>query len=324
MAKETTAISKIQQAHRALELATTIEDFVDVADMAATLKGLMKRRGMGCETMNVAASIKLQAERTVGKMIGERQDEGTLASQGRPKKGPAGERLIETLDELGIAKKDSHKWQQMARLPDEEFEELYQECQHADVEFTQALILRIVREHDKSPSPKKELAEPPEWITLGEWAVAAEKTMGSLDLDPASSKPANDVLQADRYFCQEDGEATFAKDWIAKSVWLCPPPTMPLVAQFVSKLLAELASGNTRQAVLLVNAQVDTGWFREAASIATAIAFPNGKLEFIQNDEQSDVVRHSTYGQCFMYFGTRSASFRKQFERKGCLVFDAP
>ena len=323
MAKKATALIKIEQARRALEQARTIEDHLNVADAASMIEGAMKRRGVGVETMNEAASIKLQAERMVGRMLTEAAEQGKRSKGGRPPKtGNGGQLVLDTLDDLGIKKNDSSKWQKMARLSDEDFDELFQECQHNSDELTQALILRIVRQRESGPKPIENLDEPHEWIMTDEWVHVVKKAMGSIELDPASSTEANAIIQADRFFAAADGDSTFVKDWIAKSVWLFPPRTMPMIARFISKLIHELESRHVGQAILLVNAQIDTEWFREAASHASAFAIPHGQLEFVM--DKGDSIRDPVFGQVFLYYGNRLASFRKQFESKDCQIWVKP
>jgi hypothetical protein len=70
------------------------------------------------------AEIKLRAERRAGEMLGERDK----APGGQPYQvaNSTGNMMkpVETLEELGISKIQSHRWQLEAEISEEKFEQL--------------------------------------------------------------------------------------------------------------------------------------------------------------------------------------------------------
>ncbi|RIK35178.1 MAG: hypothetical protein DCC55_31170 [Chloroflexi bacterium] len=60
-----------------------------------------------------------------------------------------------------------------------------------------------------------------DWYTPREIIEAARATMGGIDLDPASSAIANQVVQAARIYTKADNALRY--DWRARSVWMNHP-----------------------------------------------------------------------------------------------------
>src|SRR6185312_6707318 len=106
-----------------------------------------------------------------------------------------------------------------------------------------------------------------EWYTPAYIIEAARQVMGRIDLDPASSKLANQTVKATRYYTEEQDGLT--QEWYGH-VWLNPPygklpaPTnegRSYIGLFVRKLLREYRQGNVEQAILLATPQTDATWF---------------------------------------------------------------
>ena len=94
---------------------------------------------MGLEMQNSAAEIKLRAERRAGEMLAKTDKH----AGGRPNKNRrhAVTSLPAKLKEMGIAKKQSSRWQTIAALPEEEFEGHVQEYKGKNKEITTAAAL---------------------------------------------------------------------------------------------------------------------------------------------------------------------------------------
>jgi ParB family chromosome partitioning protein len=158
-----------------------------------------------------------------------------------------------------------------------------------------------------------------EWHTPAQIIEAAREVMGGrIDLDPASCETANETVEAARiYTIQDDG---LAQPWHGR-VFLNPPYADKLIGPFVTKLLAEIRSGNVPEAVLLTHARTDTAWFHEAASAAAAICFTRGRVRFQRPDGTGDAP---PIGSAFFYFGPNPDRFAAIFGSIGLVFFNPP
>lgn len=153
-----------------------------------------------------------------------------------------------------------------------------------------------------------------EGYTPAEYVEAARRTMGSIDVDPASHERAQIVVQAATYYTAKDDGLT--KEWIG-NVFLNPPYNSGLIEKFIAKLFDELRAGRTRAAILLTNNNTDTRWFHDAANMATALCLTKGRISFYKPD--SSVVS-PTNGQAFFYFGAHLNRFAEMFSPIGLIL----
>ena len=147
-----------------------------------------------------------------------------------------------------------------------------------------------------------------EWYTPAYIIEAARKTMGTIDLDPASSDIANQTVGATTYFTVDnDG---LPKEWFG-NIWLNPPYSGKLIGKFVDKLLLS----DFKQAIVLVNNATDTKWFAKLANYANAVVFPRGRIKYLSPDG----VTHNSpiQGQAILYFGDNVNSFKRYFSDFG-------
>jgi phage N-6-adenine-methyltransferase len=123
-----------------------------------------------------------------------------------------------------------------------------------------------------------------EWYTPDEYLAMARDVLGAIDLDPACSDMAQVTVRAARYFTSDDDG--LKQDWHGR-VWLNPPYAQPLIADFVSKMVAERRAGRVTAAVMLTHNYTDTAWFQEAAVAADAICFTRGRVRFINAEGEA-------------------------------------
>ncbi len=150
-----------------------------------------------------------------------------------------------------------------------------------------------------------------EWYTPKEYIDLAKEVLGEIDLDPASTEVANNLIQAKAYYTKEqDG---LVQKWHGK-IWMNPPYAQPLVEQFCSKLVTEYEQNSISEAIVLVNNATETKWFQLLCSVASGICFPLGRVRFWSfNDSPSAPLQ----GQALLYIGTHATLFLKTFGKLG-------
>lgn len=150
-----------------------------------------------------------------------------------------------------------------------------------------------------------------EWWTPAEYIETARSVLGAIDLDPATTPKANEVVKAAEIFTKRDNG--LVHPWTGR-VWLNPPYAQPFIGQFIDKLCAELEAGNVSAAILLTHNYTDTEWFHRAERDAALLCFTRGRIGFLSPTGERAAP---TQGQTFFYFGPDPESFRGQFCQYG-------
>jgi phage N-6-adenine-methyltransferase len=196
--------------------------------------------------------------------------------------------------QTGISKQQVNRW--LTRLEDEPaYREILHESAHAPMWALKDKIRGTTGTGEN------------EWFTPAEYVALARSVLGGIDLDPASSDKAQEIIDADRYFTKADDG--LKQEWRGR-VWLNPPYAQPLIADFVSKMVSERKAGRVTAGVMLTHNYTDTSWFHEAAAIADSICFTRGRIKFYEPDGE---IAAPTQGQAFFYFGSKTARFASVF-----------
>ena len=133
-----TAISKLSIARRALIAAKSLNDVLDVCDMAAAIRAFAKAASESLEVQNAASDLRLSAERKAGEML------AAMENHGGDRKSESRSQSV-TLNDLGITKMQSSRWQLVSKLPDEEYTAIVVGCNATGRELTQAAVLKAAR-----------------------------------------------------------------------------------------------------------------------------------------------------------------------------------
>ena len=148
-----------------------------------------------------------------------------------------------------------------------------------------------------------------EWYTPKEIIEAARKAMGSIDIDPASSDVANEVVKAAEYYTAEtDG----LDKPLHGNVWMNPPYASDLIGKFIQKIVSERNS--YKQAIVLVNNATETEWFNSLISVASAVCFPRSRIKFYMPDSKTG---SPLQGQAIVYIGDSMSNFLDNFSAIG-------
>jgi phage N-6-adenine-methyltransferase len=146
------------------------------------------------------------------------------------------------------------------------------------------------------------------WETPDDTLELVRAVLGTIDLDPASNTHAQKRVQATHWLSAKDN--ALEHNWVG-NVFCNPPYSMPLIAQFTSKLIAEYDAGRIKQAIYLVNNCTDAGWCQTLLR-RFSVCFTCGRISFLQGDGQKFATRQ---GQAIFYLGKHSTNF--------CAVFGA-
>ena len=166
-------------------------------------------------------------------------------------------------------------------------------------EAARAAMLTQLDTGDRTEDEGDSWGTPPDWIEL------ARRVMGGIDVDPATNEAAQRIVGAAVYYTREtDG---LKHEWPGR-VWLNPPYSQPLVSHFAERLLSQLASGATKEAMVLVNNTTDTRTGQALLAACSAVLFPARRVAFcLPGTDQS--IAGSRQGQMLLYFGPRSKEF---------------
>jgi N6-adenosine-specific RNA methylase IME4 len=142
----TTILAKFDAARRALAEAHSIDEVKDIHDKAEALRLYLKQAGESAEMQNHCAEIKLRAGRRAGEMLrvmnlnkggGDRKSNHRLH-------GATGD--SPTLSDMGLSRSQSSRWQSIADLPEDDFEQYISNTKEKNAELTTQGALRIAKE----------------------------------------------------------------------------------------------------------------------------------------------------------------------------------
>lgn len=296
-----TTLIQISAAKTALARATSLEEVLDINDRAAAIQTLLKSQHASLEVQNQAAEIRLRAQRKAGTLLADME-----MHDGNPH-----DTMSPRLNDLGITPKQSSRWQTEAKVPEEAFETFIAEANNAGQEITQAALLKVARgPHVGNNSCDNE------WYTPGEYIEPYRELVGNIDVDPASSKEANAIVKAKRFYSIDDDG--LKKKWIG-NVWMNPPYASGAVEPFASKLLLELEAGNTTSAAILVNNATETRWFQMLLWQCNAACFLASRVKFWKPNVKTMTPLQ---GQVILYFGSSPEAFRQAYNNLGVTLFN--
>ncbi len=140
---------------------------------------------------------------------------------------------------------------------------------------------------------------------------AARRTMGSIELDPASCVAANWTVFADQFFTL--GDDGLSKSWHANTLFLNHPFSRQHNAKWINKLIHEYKSERTKQACCITFASTSEAWFRPLFAYPQCYLSP--RTNYIGADGKP--VKGVTKGSVVTYLGPNVDSFAEEFKTLG-------
>ncbi len=136
--ESSTSMVKLDGAVKALAEASSLEDVKHIADVAEAARAYAKAARLGLKAQNRAAEIHLRAQRKAGEML------ATMDIHGGDRKSRLHDATLK-LSDLGIDKFQSHRWQRIASVSEEEFEAHLEGIRQSNREITTASVLALGR-----------------------------------------------------------------------------------------------------------------------------------------------------------------------------------
>jgi phage N-6-adenine-methyltransferase len=327
MDQSTTAnrtLVRYDTACRAIAQARATDEVLKIRDQGGMLRAYA-RQAKNRDLEITAVEIRVRAERRIGELIQRQRETIGLAKgaagTGRPKLGgfksnPPKKDSRPSLAEAGIDKNLADRARKLAALPTAQFETKVSDWRADQTSRAEKVTTEILA----APAPHPHVTHNSgefEWYTPAPYIEAARTVMDGIDLDPASSARANEIVKADQIFTTEDDG--LAQDWRGR-VWMNPPYAPTLVQRFTAKLVKHVIAHDLEAAVVLVNNATDTQWFRAMADVADAICFKTGRIQF---HSPTKAAAAGLQGQVFLYFGAEPDRFVQVFGQFGFLMIRA-
>lgn len=137
------ALARLSAATQALAEASTLDEIKSIIDIAEAAKTYARAAKLGLEAANNAAEIKLRAERKAGELLAQlERDKGGDRHSSTFQPGILSEYRA-VLTESEIAPTTAHRWQTIATIPEETFEEHIATVKGEKKEITTHGVLKL-------------------------------------------------------------------------------------------------------------------------------------------------------------------------------------
>jgi hypothetical protein len=140
------ATIRLAEICRTLATSTDLDDIRGLRDQAEAIRHYVKTAGRGLQAQNQAGEVKLRCERRVGEIL------TALALNGGDRRSN-GRRTVTRLDDLGISRMQSARWQREALVPEQEFVRFVQQANTDGRELTSSGLLRVARVYREAATP---------------------------------------------------------------------------------------------------------------------------------------------------------------------------
>jgi hypothetical protein len=132
-------LTLLDQAKKALSEASSLDEIKDIRDKAEAVRKYAQSAALGLDVQNRAAEVKLRAERRAGMLLSQ------LMLRGGDRRSKSRHNRLK-LDDLGISRNQSTRWQIQAKVPESIFCNYVRDTCVAGKELTSANLMRMARE----------------------------------------------------------------------------------------------------------------------------------------------------------------------------------
>jgi len=153
--QELTGLIKFDEARRALAEAVSIDEIKSIRDKAEAMRLYVKQAGESLIMQNQCAELKIRAERKGGQLLGE------MGLNGGDRKSESHRARVK-LDDVGVDKDKSARWQSIASIPEKIFEEHIAKTVGTEEELTSSSLLNIahgLRIKQREEERKRKISE---------------------------------------------------------------------------------------------------------------------------------------------------------------------
>jgi len=135
------------RAKKAIAEAVSIDEVRDIRNKAEAMRIYYKQAGESLTMQNQCAQIKIYAERKIGEILSEIEKNKGGQAEHSSYRSPEVTSRIETLNDLGISKMQSFKYQSIASIPEPIFQDhITSVLSEEDQELTSIGLLRIAKQ----------------------------------------------------------------------------------------------------------------------------------------------------------------------------------
>jgi N6-adenosine-specific RNA methylase IME4 len=157
----------LQRARQLLAQAQTLPEILKVRNTAKAYEQYFRGAEQSREIAKDAAEIRLRAERKAGEVLAEMAEKGERMRRQNVKS----QGVTSTLDDLEITRMQSHRWQEIAKVPEEVFEEYIEEAKKSESHELTTSALRTVAKFHRKTEQAEEIRNSPSPLPTGPFQV---------------------------------------------------------------------------------------------------------------------------------------------------------
>ena len=136
---ELTGLIKFDEARRAIEAASGIDEVKNIRDKAEAMRAYAKQAHLSLGMQNKCAEIRIRCERRGGEILKE------TTKAGNPQWSH--DATIDRLEDIGISKSQSSRWQAISSIPESMFENHISDItKDGEKELTSSELLRLAKQ----------------------------------------------------------------------------------------------------------------------------------------------------------------------------------